>query len=151
MQLNGKYTTNPCENEFQLPLLYAAFQLEQLEIDTQQEKLLFVELFTIDTKVRSPTAGRHRERNKRFLILISFAVGAESAEHLLFNKIVSIRVQSRGDFRLVDQQYHRHKHIDPIETVVVDLAEPTGVGEAPILIWPVERSGLGLADAPNCD
>lgn len=50
-QLNGKYTTDPCEHEFQLPLLYAAFQLEQLEIDTQQEKLLFVELFTIDAKV----------------------------------------------------------------------------------------------------
>lgn len=51
-QLNGKYTTNPCEQEFQLPLLCAAIQLEQLEIDTQQEKLLFVELFTIDAKVR---------------------------------------------------------------------------------------------------
>lgn len=51
-QLNGKYSTDPNEHEFQLPLLYAAFQLEQLEIDTQQEKLLFVELFTIDAKVR---------------------------------------------------------------------------------------------------
>lgn len=31
--------------------MYAAVQLEQFEIDTKQEKLLFVELFTIDTKV----------------------------------------------------------------------------------------------------
>lgn len=31
--------------------MHAAVQLEQFEIDTQQEKLLFVELFTIDAKV----------------------------------------------------------------------------------------------------
>lgn len=50
-QLNGKYSTNPLEQEFQLPLMYVAFQLKHLEIDTQLEKLLFVELFTIDAKV----------------------------------------------------------------------------------------------------
>lgn len=51
--LTGKYTTNPCENEFQLPVLYTAIQLEQFEIDTQQEKLLYVDLFTIDSKLEN--------------------------------------------------------------------------------------------------
>lgn len=86
MQLNGKYTTNPSEHEFQLPLLYAAFQLEQLEIDTQQEKLLFVELFTIDAKVRFMQTRIHvhtQTSTYRFLFIFrSLVVGAKSAKCL---------------------------------------------------------------------
>lgn len=33
--------------------MHAVVQLEQFELDTQQEKLLFVELFTINAEVRS--------------------------------------------------------------------------------------------------
>lgn len=39
------------EADIHLPSLYMGVQLEQLEIDTQQEKLLFIEQFTIDSKV----------------------------------------------------------------------------------------------------
>lgn len=52
-QLNGKFATNSEDSSFRLPFMYTAVQLEQFEIDTQQEKLLFVKLFTIDTKVSS--------------------------------------------------------------------------------------------------
>lgn len=106
--MTGKYTTNPCEQEFQLPLLFAALQLEQLEIDTQQEKLLFVELLTIDAKVCNVytyDSDRFHYSHTNWAIIgrFSFAVGAKSAEYLFQNKIVSICVQSRGDIQLVDQ------------------------------------------------
>lgn len=51
LQLNGKYSTDAADHEFQLPLLYLAVQFEHLQVDTQLEKLLFVELFTVDSKV----------------------------------------------------------------------------------------------------
>lgn len=51
LQVNGKFATNSENNTFRLPYMYAALQLEQFEIDTKQEKLLFVELFTIEAKV----------------------------------------------------------------------------------------------------
>lgn len=38
-------------DEYQLPTLYTGLQLQHLEIDTKQEKLLFMEQFTIDSKV----------------------------------------------------------------------------------------------------
>lgn len=51
LQLNGKYAINSENNTFRLPFMFAAVQMEQFEINTQQEKLLFIELFTIDAKV----------------------------------------------------------------------------------------------------
>lgn len=50
-QLNGKFATQSENNTFRLPFMHTAIQLEQFKIDTQQEKLLYVELFTIDAKV----------------------------------------------------------------------------------------------------
>lgn len=50
-QLNGEYATNSEKNTFRLPYMFATIQMEQFEINTQQEKLLFIELFTIDANV----------------------------------------------------------------------------------------------------
>lgn len=50
-QLNGEYTTNTENNTFRLPYMFAAMQIEQFEINTQQEKLLFIEQFTITADV----------------------------------------------------------------------------------------------------
>lgn len=51
LQLNGEYATNSENNTFRLPYMFAAIQIEQFEINTQQEKLLFIELFTINADV----------------------------------------------------------------------------------------------------
>lgn len=53
MQLNGEYAANSENNTFRLPYMFAAIQMEQFEINTQQEKLLFIELFTINADVSS--------------------------------------------------------------------------------------------------
>lgn len=38
--------------QHELPTLYTGLQLQHLEIDTKHEKLLFIEQFTIDSKVK---------------------------------------------------------------------------------------------------
>lgn len=50
-KINGKFNTKTIMDEYQLPTLYTGLQLQHLEIDTKQEKLLFMEQFTIDSKV----------------------------------------------------------------------------------------------------
>lgn len=52
-QVNGKFSTKTMQDEQQheLPTLYTGLQLQHLEIDTKHEKLLFIEQFTIDSKV----------------------------------------------------------------------------------------------------
>lgn len=39
--------------EYQLPVLYTGLQLQHLEIDTKHEKLLFIEQFTVDSKLEN--------------------------------------------------------------------------------------------------
>lgn len=51
LQLSGEYATNSERNTFRLPYMCAAIQMEQFEINTQHEKLLFIELFTINADV----------------------------------------------------------------------------------------------------
>lgn len=53
LQLNGEYASNSENNTFRLPYMFAKIQMEQFEINTQQEKLLGVELFTIDANVNN--------------------------------------------------------------------------------------------------
>lgn len=88
--MNGKFSTNAEDNTFRLPFLYVALQLEKFEIDTQQEKLLFVELFTIDSKVSTKmnVLSCHHEfvadiKVESFLLLLS--VGAQSVEYTIQN------------------------------------------------------------------
>lgn len=50
--MNGKYETNDDEGSFRLPLMQTVIQLEHFELDTQQEKLLFVELLTINAELK---------------------------------------------------------------------------------------------------
>lgn len=52
--LNGKFSndTNKDQN-FCMPSMSAAIQLDNFELDTQQEKLLFVESFTVESEFKS--------------------------------------------------------------------------------------------------
>ncbi|XP_055631118.1 protein hobbit isoform X2 [Toxorhynchites rutilus septentrionalis] len=49
--VSGKFSNRNISDEFLMPMFYAGIQFQQLEIDTMQEKLLFLELFSVDSKL----------------------------------------------------------------------------------------------------
>ncbi|XP_053684386.1 protein hobbit [Sabethes cyaneus] len=49
--VSGKFNNRNLSDEFRLPMFYIGTQLQQLEIDTLQEKLLYMEQFSIDAKL----------------------------------------------------------------------------------------------------
>uniref|UniRef100_A0A1Q3FY95 Putative conserved secreted protein n=1 Tax=Culex tarsalis TaxID=7177 RepID=A0A1Q3FY95_CULTA len=49
--ISGKFSNRNISDEFRLPMFYVGTQLQQLEIDTMQEKLLFLEQFSVDAKL----------------------------------------------------------------------------------------------------
>lgn len=72
--------------------MFAAVQLEQFEIDTQQEKLLFVELFTINTTVIFSFFFKFiLFKSGTNLVWFSFFLArAQSTEHIFQGQIISI-------------------------------------------------------------
>ncbi|XP_037044573.1 protein KIAA0100 isoform X2 [Bradysia coprophila] len=51
LMINGNFNSKSITDKYQLPTMYTGLQLQYLEIDTKHEKLLFVEQFTIDSKL----------------------------------------------------------------------------------------------------
>lgn len=49
--ISGKFNNRNVSDEFRLPMFYIGTQLQQLEIDTMQEKLLYLEQFSVDSKL----------------------------------------------------------------------------------------------------
>ncbi|XP_058458931.1 protein hobbit isoform X2 [Malaya genurostris] len=49
--ISGKFNNRNLSDECRLPMFYVGTQLQQLEIDTMQEKLLFMEQFSVDAKL----------------------------------------------------------------------------------------------------
>ncbi|XP_055610568.1 protein hobbit isoform X2 [Uranotaenia lowii] len=49
--ISGKFQNRNIPDEFRMPMFYVGTQLQQLEIDTMQEKLLWLEQFSIDAKL----------------------------------------------------------------------------------------------------
>ncbi|XP_021696070.1 protein KIAA0100 isoform X1 [Aedes aegypti] len=49
--ITGKFNSRNASDEFRMPMFYVGTQLQQLEIDTMQEKLLYLEQFSVDAKL----------------------------------------------------------------------------------------------------
>lgn len=55
LSINGKFNKTMTLKDFNMPTLYTGFQIQNLEIDTKHEKLLYIEQLSMDSKLEEDT------------------------------------------------------------------------------------------------
>uniref|UniRef100_A0A1B0GN73 FMP27/BLTP2/Hobbit GFWDK motif-containing RBG unit domain-containing protein n=1 Tax=Phlebotomus papatasi TaxID=29031 RepID=A0A1B0GN73_PHLPP len=55
--VSGKFTRNNSQTQYSLPILYMGLHVQSFEIDTNHEKILFVDKLTMDSKLENDTVN----------------------------------------------------------------------------------------------